>query len=137
MSEWTPTKLPIAVPGDYRGLGNKAAALFDPNTAGELTFPEPNAVMMNPPPEWFGDETDPMYDLYGEPTHCLIRSQLVTDFVPMLSLPYRTADVWEPVLAQMAQERGKEMLTRAKIELLCAELLFDSECDNLTRIEYD
>ena len=119
---WTPTKLPIAVPAINRDLGNKAAALFDPNTAGELTFPEPNAYIEGEGPE---------------PTHCLIRSQLVTDFVPMLSLPYRTADVWEGVLAQMAQERGKEMLTRAEIELLCAELLFDGECDNLVMIEYD
>lgn len=122
MSDWTPTKLPIAIPGEHRDLGNKAAALFDPNTEGEKTFPEANAYIDGAGPE---------------PTHCLIRSLFVTDFVPMLSLPYRTADVWEGVLAQMAQERGKEMLTRAEIELLCAELLFDGECDNLVRIEHD
>ena len=131
MTTWTNTKLSIAIPVqitrngeiiDVRKIGNDAARLFDPNTEGEKTFPEPNAYIEGQGPE---------------PTHCLIRSQLVIDFVPMLSLPYRTADVWEPVLAQMAQERGKEMLTRAEIELLCAELLFDSECDNLVRIEYD
>ena len=122
MTTWTPTKLPIAIPAEHRALGNKAAALFDPNTEGDKTFPAPNAYIEGQDPE---------------PTHCLIRSQLVTDFVPMLSLPYRTADVWEPVLAQMAERRGKEMLTRAEIELLCAELLFDSECDNLVRIEHE
>jgi hypothetical protein len=129
MTTWTTNKLSLAIPVEHRDLGNKAADLFDPNTEGFLTFPEPNAYAV---PDGFDPETD---TLDTTPTHCLIRTQLVTEFVPMLSLPYRTADVWEPVLAQMAEERGKEMLTRAEIELLCDVLLFGAECDNLVRIE--
>lgn len=129
MTTWTQTKLPLAIPAQHRALGNKAAALFDPNTAGELTFPEPNAYAI---PEGYDPETD---TLDTAPTHCLVCTQLVEQFVPLLRLPYRTADVWESVLAQMSEERGKPMLTRAEIELLCEVFMFADECDNLVRIE--
>lgn len=129
MTTWTQTKLPLAIPAEHRGLGNKAAALFDPNTEGSKTFPAENAYAI---PDGYDPETD---TLDTTPTHCLIRTQLVTEFVPMLSLPYRTADVWDGVLAQMAEERGKPMLSSEEIELLCEVMLFGAECDNLVRIE--
>ena len=35
---WTELKLPLAIPSEHRDLGNKAAALFDPNTEGSKTL---------------------------------------------------------------------------------------------------
>ena len=127
MSDWTPTKLRLAIPGHLRTLGNRAAGIFGPNTQDDQTFPPPNAVVT---PEGWNPDTDPIPE--GEPTHCLVRSQFVLAFVPMLET--RDPDQWEPILAGMAEMRGRDPLTREEIETLCAELLFDDECANLVRI---
>lgn len=135
MSTWT-EKLRIAVPAAYRDLGNKAADLFDPNTLGRETFSEPNAYAIPAPAGGWDDydpETAPPLDT--TPTHCMCSTQLVAEFVPMLQAPMRNADVWMPVLAQMAEQRGREMLTREEIEALCEVFMFDQECANLVRID--
>ena len=110
MTTWTDT-IPLAIPADLIALGNKAAALFDPDTGGAQTFPEANAPIDNP-------------------THSLIRTQLIAEFVPMLQ--HRDPAIWHPILAQMAEERGREALTLEEVTTLCASLLFDTECDSLT-----
>jgi hypothetical protein len=113
VSEWTDTPLPLAVPAALRDKANLAAAVFDPNSRGDLTFPEPNV------PE-------------GNPTHSMCRTQLVLEFVPMLQRP-RQPEVWFGVLSQMAAERGRELgLTYEDVVELCNEFLFDDECDFLT-----
>lgn len=137
MSTWT-EKLRIAVPAAYRDLGNKAADLFDPNTLGRETFSEPNAYAI---PDDYDPETAPPLDADAgtTPTHCMCSTQLVAEYVPMLQAPMRNADVWMPVLAQMAEQRGlyygEEMLTREEIEALCEVFMFDQECANLVRID--
>jgi hypothetical protein len=47
-------------------------------------------------------------------------------------LQNRDPALWFPMLAQMAEERGREALTLAEVTTLCASLLFDTECDSLT-----
>ena len=113
MTTWTPAKLRLAVPAALVNEARRAAAIFDPNLRGDLTFPEPNV------PE-------------GNPTHSLCRTQLVTDFVPMLQRP-RDPQMWFGVLTQMAAERERELgLTFEDVEELCDAFLFDGECDFLT-----
>ena len=110
MSLWT-DYYRIAVPAELIPLGNKAANLFDPNTGGALTFTVPNV------PE-------------AEPTHCLIRTQLVDGYQHLLKAP-RDPQQWHVLLGQMALDRGREALTLPEIEILCGAILFDDECDPL------
>ena len=113
MSTWTSTKLPLAVPADLIDEANRAASVFDPNSRGDLTFPEPNV------PE-------------SAPTHSMCRTQLVLEFVPMLRHP-RDPQLWFGVLSAMAAERERELgLTFEDVVELCNEFLFDDECDFLT-----
>ena len=113
MPTWT-EPYSLAIPAEYIALGNKAAALFDPDVGGALTFPPANAPESNP-------------------THSMVRTQLVSEFVPMLQ--NRDPDLWHPVLLEMAESRGRESLTRDEIETLCAVLLFDTECASLIQEE--
>lgn len=137
-TQWTSNKLRIAIPEEYRDLGNKAASLFDPNVAGELTFPIANAYIRlnsesaeeNFDPELENVIAQPDIDVTA--THCLASSLFVIDFVPMLI--YRDPNIWEGVLSQMSEQRGKETLSREEIETLCNVLLFDEECINLVKI---
>jgi hypothetical protein len=110
MSTWT-NHYRIAIPTELIPLGNKAAALFDPHGGGLFTFTSANA------PE-------------DSPTHCLIRTQLVNGYQDLLAAP-RDSVEWFDLLSSMAIEKELPTLTFEEVEMLCAEILFDGECEGL------
>lgn len=113
MHPWT-EHYRLAIPAALIPLGNKAAALFDPHGGGQYTFTVANAPADNP-------------------THCLIRTQLVDGYQHLLKAP-RDPATWFDLLSALADEKGLPALTLEEVTTMCDAFLFDDECDILTEV---
>ena len=107
MTTWT-ERLPVAFPESLIDQANALAAIIDPDTGGYLTF-------------------DPAQNRGG---YCYASIPFKAEFEPLVRR--RDPDEWQYAIAQLASEKGMEIMPWDTVEALRASMLIGDECDVLT-----
>lgn len=107
---WT-ERTPVAVPWDLIIEANHLAAVIDPDVGGALTFSADRTVG----------------------GYAIARIQFYSDFLPLIER--RDPDEWYAVMTEIAEARGRELLTREEIEALCSSMKIGDEVEQLEVME--
>lgn len=104
---WTP-RIPCAFPISLIVEANQLAAIIDPDAGGDKTF------------------TSEVIRSDGDKDYVYAEIPFKEHFLPLVQS--RDVNLWKLAIAQLAEDKGMDMLSDETIETLCAGLLLGEEC---------